>query len=238
MRTLKEYKIRSLARIAISVLCLWFVPATALAQDKFFESSDVRIRYMEQGSGDAIVLIHGDGNTLKTWVDSGVLPDLAKDYRVIAFDARGSGRSGKPRDVKAYGREMGLDVVRLLDHLSIQRAHIIGYSMGAHIAAQLLTMHPERFISATLGGAAGRWVWDEARNARAEQEASERERECVSRSQIYRLAPTNTPKPDEETIKRLSAACVANPDEDQFARAARTRAQKDQVITPAQIASV
>jgi pimeloyl-ACP methyl ester carboxylesterase len=110
--------------------------------------------------------------------------------------------------------------------------------MGAHITAQLLTTHPDRFITATLGGAAGRWHWDGERSARAEQEASERERECVSRSQIYRLTPTNAAKPTEETIQRLSAACMANPDQDRFARAARTRAQKDQVITSAQIASV
>lgn len=229
----------SLVKIGLvwTVLCL-LVPVSGFTQDKFFDSNGIPIRYVEQGSGTAVVLLHGDGSTLKYWIDSGVLPDLARDYRVITFDARGSGMSGKPRDVSAYGREMGLDVIRLLDHLGIRRAHIIGYSMGAHITAQLLTTHPERFITATLGGAAGRWHWDEKRGARAEQEASERERECVSRSQIYRLAPTNAPKPSEETIQRLSAACMANPEQDRFARAARTRAQKDQLITPAQIAAV
>ena len=122
--------------------------------------------------------------------------------------------------MKAYGRETGLDVVRLLDHLGIRRAHIIGYSMGANITAQLLTTHGERFLSATLGGAAGRFRWTDEQAARAEQEASERERECVSRSQIYRLAPTNAPKPDEEEIKKRSAACMANPNQDRFALAA------------------
>ena len=224
--------------VVVAALVLLFVPFVAVSQDKFFDSQGVRIRYVEQGAGTPIVLIHGDGSTLDSWIDSGVLPDLAKNYRVIAFDARGSGMSAKPHDVKAYGREMSMDVIRLLDHLGIQKAHVIGYSMGAHITAQLLTMHPERFITATLGGAAGRWHWDDERNARAEQEASERERECVSRSQIYRLAPTNAPKPDEEAIRRLSAACMANPNEDRFASAARTRAQKDQLITPAQIARI
>ena len=226
-------------KVTAAILCLLLlVPAIGLTQDRFFDSNGVRIRYVEQGNGDAIVLIHGDGSTLDSWIDSGVLPNLARDYRVIAFDARGSGKSGKPHDVKAYGREMGLDVLRLLDHLGIRRAHIIGYSMGAHITAQLLTTHPERFISATLGGAAGQFRWNDELAARSEREASERERECVSRSQIYRLAPTNAPKPDEEAIKRLSAACMANPNEDRFARAARTRAQKDRVTTPAQIAAV
>ena len=228
----------SLRCAAVALLCLVLVPTSALSQDKFFDSNGVRIRYVDEGSGDAIVLLHGDGGNLNDWISSGTLADLAQEYRVIAFDARGSGKSGKPHDVKAYGRETGLDVVRLLDHLGIRRAHIIGYSMGANITAQLLTTHGERFISATLGGAAGRFRWTDEQAARADQEASEKERECVSRSQIYRLAPTNAPKPDEEAIKKLSAACMANPNQDRFALAARTRSQKDQAITPVQVANV
>jgi pimeloyl-ACP methyl ester carboxylesterase len=222
----------------VAILSLLLVAATGLAQDQFFDSNGVRIRYVEQGSGDVIVLIHGNGSTLKSWIDVGVLPNLAQDYRVMALDARGHGQSGKPHDVNAYGREMGLDVVRLLDHLGIRRAHIVGYSMGADITAQLLTTHAERFLSATLGGAAGRFRWTDEQAAGAEQEASERERECVSRSQIYRLAPTNGPKPDEEEIKRRSAACMADPNQDRFALAALVRSRKDSVITPSQVAAV
>ena len=110
--------------------------------------------------------------------------------------------------------------------------------MGAHTTAQLLTTHPERFYQrhARRSRRSVRWTAEQA--ARAEQEASERERECVSRGQIYRLAATNAPKPDEEAIKRLSAACMANPNIDQFALAARTRSWKDHPITPAQVAIV
>jgi len=218
--------------------CLALAPVQGFAQDKFFDSNGVKIRYVDGGAGEPVVLIHGNGSTLESWVNSGVLPNLAKDYRVIALDARGHGKSGKPHDVKAYGPEMGLDVVRLLDHLAVQRAHIVGYSMGAHITAQLLTTHPERFLTATLGGAAGRFTWGKEELERSEQEAREREKECVSRSQIMRLAPTNGPKPTEDEIKRRSAACMADPNQDRFAQAALTRGQKDQMITPAQVAAV
>lgn len=54
----------------------------------------------------------------------------------------------------------------------------------------------------------------------------------------FALAPANGPKPTEDEIKRRSAACMADPNQDQFAQAARTRAQKDHVITPAQVAAV
>jgi len=220
------------------VFCFALAPVQGSAQDNFFDSNGVRIRYVDRGAGEPVVLIHGGGSTLESWVDSGVLPNLAKDYRVIALDARGFGKSGKPHDVKAYGPEIGLDVIRLLDHLGIQRAHVVGYSMGAHITAQLLTTHPQRFLTATLGGAAGGFNRSKEELERFEQEANEREKECVSRSQIMRLAPTNGPKPTEDEIKRRSAACMADPNQDQFAEAARVRAQKDQMITPAQVAAV
>jgi pimeloyl-ACP methyl ester carboxylesterase len=222
----------------VAILCFLLIPVTGVAQDKFFDSNGVRIRYVEQGNGDAIVLIHGFGNSLDSWISSGVLPNLARHYRVIAFDARGHGKSGKPPDVNAYGREIGLDVIRLQNHLGIQRAHIIGHSMGARLAAQLLTTHSERFITATLNGHAGLFRWTREDAERAEQEASETERECVSRSQIYRLAPTNAPKPDEEEIKRLSAACMADPNKDRFVLAGFRRSLKDWVITPTQVSAV
>ena len=235
----EKYNMRTFKRnVAIALLCL-LIPATGSAEDKFFDSNGVRIRYVEQGSGEAIILLHGDGGSLNGWIDSDVLPNLAQHYRVIAFDARGSGKSGKPHEVKAYGREMGLDVVRLLDHLGIRRAHIVGQSMGAHVIAQLMTTHPERFITATLSAAAGRFQWPEEEIVvRTVQEPLERERECVSRTQILRLASPNAPKPDEEAIRRRSAACMANPDVDRFALAARTRAERAYIVTPEQLRNI
>ena len=222
-----------------ATLCLTIlVPVAGFAQDQFFDSNGVRIRYTDQGTGDVIVLIHGNGGSIQGWVDSGVVSNLARDYRVVALDARGHGKSGKPHDTRAYGREMGLDVIRLLDHLRVRRAHIVGYSMGASITAQLLTTHSDRFVTATLGGATGRFRWTAEDSARAEQEASEKERECVSRTQMVRLAPVNGPKPSEEEIRKRSAACLADPGQDRFALAALHRGLKDQAITVEQVKAV
>jgi pimeloyl-ACP methyl ester carboxylesterase len=87
-----------------------------------------------------------------------------------------------------------------------------------------------------LGKLSLRWTREDAELF--EQEASEIERECVSRTQIYRLAPTDAPKPDEEEIKKRSAACMADPNKDRFALAGFRRSYKDWVITPAQVAAV
>src|SRR5215471_12978336 len=95
-------------------------------QDKFFNSNGVRIRYVEQGTGETVVLVHGLGATADNWINSKVFQQLAKDYRVIALDCRGHGKSDKPHEPKQYGQEMALDVVRLLDYLKIKQAHIVG----------------------------------------------------------------------------------------------------------------
>src|SRR5204862_320240 len=71
------------------------------------------------------------------------------------MDCRGHGKSDKPHEPGKYGVEMVEDVVRLMDHLRIKRAHIVGYSMGSMITAKLLVTHPERLITATLGGGTG-----------------------------------------------------------------------------------
>jgi pimeloyl-ACP methyl ester carboxylesterase len=148
------------------------VMATPLpAQDRFFTSDGVRIRYVEQGEGEPVILVHGYTGSAESWVTSGFLADLARDHRVIALDLRGHGRSGKPHDPARYGQAMCLDVIRLMDHLGLSQAHIVGYSQGARILGYLLTTHPGRIRSATLGGSPPRVGWPADEAARAEREA-------------------------------------------------------------------
>jgi pimeloyl-ACP methyl ester carboxylesterase len=224
----------------ITFLILWmFLAHTALfGQDKFFDSKGVRIHYIEQGTGVPIVLVHGRGGSVQGWITSGVMPDLAKDYRVIAMDFRGHGMSGKPHDPKQYGTEMALDILRLLDHLGISKAHVVGYSMGAMITSKLLTMHPDRFLTVTLGGGAGRFRWTAQDSELREQEAAETERLGFSPTLTRFLDPPNTPKLTEEEIKTRSAAALANPNQDRFALAALIRSFGEQVISPAQAAAI
>ena len=166
----------------------------------------------------------------------GVVDNLAKDFRVIAFDARGHGKSDSPRDPAAYGRQQTLDVVRILDALKIQRAHIIGFSLGSSTVAQLLTLHPERFLTGVQVAGAGRTP-EEANDPRIETEAAEIARDCVSRSRLMRQAPAGM-KPTEEEIQKRIIACRADKNFDQQAVAASLRGYKDQAVTNAQMAAV
>ena len=137
-----------------ALLCIVFLAAgVGRADEGFFDSKGVKIHYHVEGKGEPVLLIHGFAtNARLQWMTSGIFKALAKDHRVLAMDVRGHGDSGKPNDPKKYGTEMVEDAVRLLDHLKIDKAHVVGYSMGALIAGKLLGTHPDRLLSVTLGG--------------------------------------------------------------------------------------
>ena len=120
-----------------------------------FANGEVEIAYLDEGDGDPIVLVHGFASTKEVnWVHPGWVATLTRDgRRVIALDNRGHGASGKPYDPSAYhSATMADDVRALLDHLNIERADVMGYSMGARITAFLAVKHPGRVRSAILGG--------------------------------------------------------------------------------------
>ena len=135
-------------------VALKFLPervAESRRADLYFDSDGVRIRYIDVGprDGEPVVLIHGGAASIEwQWGDSGAIDALDDDYRVIALDCRGHGKSDKPHDARKYGNEMVLDVIRLLDHVEIERAHVVGYSTGGRIVFKLVADHPKRIISA------------------------------------------------------------------------------------------
>ena len=120
-----------------------------------FASDGIEIGYLDEGEGEPILLIHGFASNIVTnWVNPGWVHTLvAAGRRVIAYDNRGHGRSGKLYDPAAYGAPlMAEDGRRLLDHLGIARADVLGYSMGARIATFLALAHPDRVRSLIVGG--------------------------------------------------------------------------------------
>jgi pimeloyl-ACP methyl ester carboxylesterase len=143
--------------LLLVLLASWPVVA-AEPKEGFFQTSDgVKIHYLEAGSrsapGAPVVLIHGyTGNARGNWFLNGVADALARRHWVVAIDCRGHGQSEKPHDPQKYGPHMVSDVIELMDHLKIDKAHVHGYSMGGMITGQLLATHPERFITAAFGG--------------------------------------------------------------------------------------
>ena len=127
-------------------------PAAPLlsAADQFYTRNGVRIRYRETGRGTPVVLIHGYAGRLEQM--AGLADSLKDSARVVVLDVRGFGGSDSPDSATAYGLAMTDDVVGLLDHLGIQRAHLVGHSMGALIAADAADRYGSRVASVTLIG--------------------------------------------------------------------------------------
>ena len=126
-----------------------------------FHNRAVEIAYLDQGQGEPIVLVHGFASTKEVnWVQPGWVATLTRaGRRVIALDNRGHGQSTKLYDPADYHTDlMAGDVAALIAHLQLGRADVMGYSLGARIAAVLTVQHVPCVRSVILGGAGLRLV--------------------------------------------------------------------------------
>lgn len=133
-----------------------------------FESHDgTVIHYQDEGQGIPVVFVHGfAADTSITWGRPGILDAVAaKGYRVLSMDLRGHGRSSPGRNPALYTMERVVgDLVVLLDHAGLQRAHLVGYSLGSRVAMELSCRRPPRAASVVLAGigaksAAPKRIW-------------------------------------------------------------------------------
>jgi pimeloyl-ACP methyl ester carboxylesterase len=227
---------RSLLTVLV-VCCL--VPAPVDAAEGVFDSNGVKIRYVTEGKGEPVVLIHGwmadssmwgrdrSGNTkLNTSGDDG--------FQLIALDCRGHGKSDRPHDPAKYGAEMAADVVRLLDHLKLERAYLIGYSSGAFIAGKVAATHPERVLSVVYAGQAPLVAGTKSADgsevelfARAVDEGKD------LGAYIIAVTPPGKPKPSAELARTMAKFLFDGKDVKAFAAAGRSF--KDLAVTGEQL---
>jgi pimeloyl-ACP methyl ester carboxylesterase len=123
-----------------------------------FTSDGHEIAYLDQGQGQPVLLIHGFASSKDVnWVYPGWVKTLTgAGYRVIAIDNRGHGRSAKLYDPDLYSSPiMAEDAKHLMDHLEIDQAYVMGYSMGARISAFLSLKYPEKVKRVVFGGLGG-----------------------------------------------------------------------------------
>jgi pimeloyl-ACP methyl ester carboxylesterase len=126
-----------------------------------FSSGGFNIHFEDTGPGpvNTLVLVHGfSSNAHENWVRTGwVHAAKAKGLRCVTLDLRGHGKSAKPHDPTAYGRDnLAGDVLALLDHLGLEKVDLMGFSLGAHVALAAAIAAPDRFWNLILGGIGGR----------------------------------------------------------------------------------
>lgn len=111
-------------------------------------------QHQSNRSAEPVLLLHGFSGNLEQWQMAGFVQVLHKDYKVIAVDLRGHGKSSKPHAADAYTLVRRLsDITALLDHLQLSRVHIIAYSMGGWLAFAMTKAFPQRILSLCIGGA-------------------------------------------------------------------------------------
>jgi pimeloyl-ACP methyl ester carboxylesterase len=210
-----------MSKVRVLVVWLLVVGASPLlrADDFFFDSAGIKIHYTVEGKGEPVILVHGfSASILMNWGAPGVIKALADQYQVIALDNRGHGQSDKPHAPSAYGPEMANDVVRLMDHLGLRKAHIVGYSMGGFITNYLLATHPERFVTATLGGAG----WQDPGDAAPLEELAKSLEEGKGIGPlVVALTPKGQPPPTAQAIEAANTIFMAGNDPLALAAAAR-----------------
>ena len=119
----------------------------------YFENEGVRIYYEIEGDGPDLILIHGFASNIENnWKQNNWVKTLKDHYRLILIDNRGHGKSDKLKEASQYGIKMVEDVIKLMDHLSIEKANVFGYSMGSRITLNLVLRYPNRIKCAILGG--------------------------------------------------------------------------------------
>jgi len=110
---------------------------------------ELHIRECEQ-EGDAIVFLHFSGANLMMW--QRIVPDFRDRYRLILVDLRGHGKSDKPQ-TGYHIDEMARDVIGIMQHLKLERAHIVGSSLGAEVGLSIAANYPDKVISLVCDGA-------------------------------------------------------------------------------------
>ena len=113
------------------------------AAGRFLDVSGVRLHYVERGSGEPLVLLHGNGSMIEDFQSSGLIDLAAKQFKVIVFDRPGFGHSDRPRNVIWTPDAQAELIKQALARLGVSNAVVLGHSWGASVAVALALKYPD-----------------------------------------------------------------------------------------------
>ena len=208
---------RHLRALMILAAVVVFVGLPVRAAEGYFDSNGVKIRYVTEGTGEAVVLIHGWMSDSRMWGEDAAGETKltitgTTGFQFIAIDSRGHGKSDKPHDVAKYGMEMAEDIVRLLDHLKIKKAHLVGYSSGAYIAGKVVGTYPKRVLSVLYAGQAPVMEGGKASDFSETDAFSKAVEANDVESYLIDMSPANLPKPTREQAGQFAKYIYAGKD--------------------------
>ncbi len=175
--------------------------------DAFADVNGTRLRYDATGDGSPVVLVHGHGLDVRMWDDQ--VPALAPSRRVIRYDLRGYGRSALPAGTFMHHE----DLRALLDHLSVERACVVGLSLGASIAVNFALEHPGRVSALVLvdASAVSGYPWpDELAAAFEPIHAAGRRGDLALAKRLWTALPWFAPALERPTVRARLEAMVAD----------------------------
>jgi pimeloyl-ACP methyl ester carboxylesterase len=159
MATMNESRRRAVVvTLAILSTAVWVGPRGVAAGgpppvlDRHADVSGHRIHYLESGSGPAVVLVHGLGADSRTWRQ--LISELSTGFHVFAIDQLGFGQSDKPQ-VPYHVGLLAENLAGFLDAVGVQKASIVGNSLGGWVAVRFATQYPDRLDKLVLVDAAG-----------------------------------------------------------------------------------
>lgn len=133
--------------ISLIITLLIALPSEAKPREKGRVTlPNAALYYEAYGEGEPLIFVHGHSLDRRMWREQ--VKHFANDYRVICYDARGYGRSSKQCEEQLFTHAD--DLLALMDALQIERAHLVGLSMGGFIVGDLVALAPERLLSATM----------------------------------------------------------------------------------------
>ena len=225
---------RALFTILVVLLCTG-LRSTLLADDfkpevKFAEVNGVKLAYYIRGEGEPLLLINGFISTMSLW-DPIMVEELAKTHQLILFDNRGVGMSTDTEENNTTIPQMADDAAALIKALGFEKANILGWSMGARIAQQLLIRHPDVVDKAVLCAANPGGKYQDAATPDVESKLNNPDLPDPDKIALTFTDDAAGKQAATEALARLKAAVAAGTIPDDFKTVKETVERQDRART-------